>query len=295
MNTTIFTLPDSVTNASALETLKRDTLLEDANDGVLWLVDAAKTFSWNGATPASANTVKSLTGANDSTFLIQSGQSIGYAGGGFNFATLDATAANAEDNYLSIPSAVASNIYSAANDYFLIATYFRLPAEADWCSSGSTILPMLQWSATGYGSEADFLVFNQNAGLQLQARRQTSVGVATWFTLTIPSGSGHFGSVAQVAFWRDSTGCYFRLKTATGTISASSAVSTNNSANFSTCVGRIGVSAAYTNLPADTGLRNAVKFRFYRGWVENLITSNRTATTVLDADYIRTIARGVFS
>ena len=43
------------------------------------------------------------------------------------------------------------------------------------------------------------------------------------------------------------------------------------------------------------GITGAVKWRYYRSFIENLTTSGRDPATVLDADYARTVARGVFS
>lgn len=39
------------------------------------------------------------------------------------------------------------------------------------------------------------------------------------------------------------------------------------------------------------GSTNAVKWRYYRSFIENLTTSGRDPATVLDADYARTVAR----
>ena len=140
-------------------------------------------------------------------------------------------------------------------------------------------------------------MFAQQSGGSISVRRQTGAGAAT--TIDITPAGGDYGAFVQLAYWRTAAGQFVRLKSANGTVSGSAAAGSNNTENFSTLVPQIGPARGLKG--ADTGTvmsaanQNAAKYRIYRGFVENLVTSGRDAVTVLDADYARTVARAVFS
>lgn len=281
---------------TTLPLLKRDKLLLNDNGGVKFLADLSNTFSWPGGAPVNGSAVKNINEAigADASMLIQSGDSISYAGGGFDLSALAKVG-----NELDIPAAVAADIWAAANQYFMVCIYMKLPALADW-NSGANLAPFLQWAASSYqvGPEIVTMAF-QSASSVISLRRQNGAGTAD--VLSLVPAAGDYGSVAQIAFWRNASGQGARLKTANGTVSASAAVGVNNTQNFAALPGKLGVpvsgfnGAAGANISAITGHANTFKARIYRAFVENLVASGRTPTTVLDDDWTRTIARGVFS
>ena len=277
---------------TSLPTLERDQLLSGDNNGVKFLFDMAFPFSYSGGTPVNGSTVADVSETTTpATVSLQSGETLSYAGGGF-----DQAAWTKGGNCLSMPASVAANIWATTNQYFIVCLYLKLPTLAHWNTSAS-VAAMLQWSNTSYLSGSDLLVIGQqSSNSQITFRRQKAAASVDIIAI-IPHASD-YGSVVQLAFWRDATGQYARFKSANGTVLGSAAVGTNNTQNFSALTGKIGNKSDLTNsegVTLQTGMTNAYKSRLYRGFVENLETSGRSAATVLDADYTRTVARGVFS
>lgn len=272
---------------TALATLQRDQLLFGANNGVLSLFDIANSYCYD-QTTAVAN-AKAVTNINESgnngSLVIPSGQTLTIGGNGVVF-----DAVTAQNTYVNGHAAAASNIWGAGSgsQYFLYCLYLRLPTLANWNSSG-VLEAMMQFAAdtASYQTVADLLLIAQGGSGVLSFRRQKAAGSTD--NLTITPVSGDYGNVVQLAFWRNASGQTARLKSANGTISATGAVSTNNTQDFSACTQKVGHVGTFV------GSANAVKWRYYRSFIENLTTSGRDPATVLDADYTRTIARGVFS
>jgi hypothetical protein len=275
---------------SGLTVMKRDKVIENDNSGVLFLADFSRKYSWAAATPpANGATIASLTEANNASMVVNQAPSL--AGNGLDFSALTARGTNVE-----IPASVYANIWGTGAEahYFLICQYVKLPIQADWNANTGTVAPFFAGNAQ-YTVAADLALMTQSFASSL-ARvsflRQTAVGGATTIgTLTPPA----YGALAQLALWRNADGHGCRIKMAAGEISATAAVGSNNSANFSAVKGHWGVSAAnYWNTPLGTQA-NAVKWRAYRLFIENLRVSGRNPITVLDADYARVTAHGLFT
>lgn len=279
-----------------LPILKRDTLLEGDDGGVKWLFDTAARYSYptQGAPSNGTALVNMDESGNDGSVVVQSGDAVAYAGGGLDF-----TGTAKLGTQVTGPAAFASSVWNggSGNQYFLVCLYVKLPILADWQSAGE-LHDMLKWAATTYAAGAELvLIAQQNTSSRLNFRRQTGAGTVD--ELTIVPAAGDYGSFAQIAYWRDATGRYARLKTANGTLSASGAVGSNNTQNFSALQPQIGPAVGFKGATAGAALSaaalEACKYRFYRAFGENLAVSGRSASTVLDADYTRTVARGVFS
>ncbi|MCA9334185.1 hypothetical protein KC963_04005 [Candidatus Saccharibacteria bacterium] len=280
------TLNQACTDTS-LAILQRDQLLFGANGGVLSLFDIANSYCYDQTTAvANAKAVNNINeSGNNGSLVIPSGQTVTIGGNGVVF-----DAVTASNVYVKGNAAAASNLWGAGagSQYFLYCMYVRLPTLANWNSSG-VLEAMMQFAAdtASYQTVADLLLIAEVTGGSLSFRRQKAA--ASTDNLTITPVSGDYGTVVQLAFWRNASGQTARLKSANGTISATAAVGTANTQDFSACTEKAGHAGTFT------GSANAVKWRFYRSFIENLVTSGRDPATVLDADYARTVARGVFS
>ena len=271
---------------TSLPILYRDLLLDGANGGVLSLYDIANTYSYDQSTsPSNSKVVKNINeSGNDGSLVIQSGQSLSVSGNGLVFDAV--TSAN---NYVNGNSAPLANIWANANQYFLYVMYCKLPSSANWNTSGS-LETMMQFASQSadYRTVADLLLIaQQSSGQILSFRRQTAIGSAD--TIGLTPNALDYGNFVQLAFWRNASGQAARLKSANGTVIATNTVNSNNSANFSTSTQKVG------HVGELLGSANSVKWRYYRSFLENLNTSGRDPATVADADYARTVARGVFS
>ena len=229
-------------------------------------------------------------------FELGSGKTIGYAGGGFDFSSYTNTGGY-RSSYVEAPAAPSAHIWSAGaanHQVFLICLYLRLPLLADW-NTGAGILPFVQFAngASGYPAESDLLTMGMNSVNvpgSLTARRQLN-GLSSINALTLFPALADYGSVVQLAFWRNDAGQGFRLKSAAGKLLTSAAKGDNNTGDFSAKLMKVGILPSFWSVaPAAS-----VKWRLYRGFIENLRTSGRDPETVLDADWARTMARGVFS
>ena len=281
-----FTLNQACTDTS-LPLLLRDQLLLGANNGVLSLYDIANSYCYDQATAVSnSKAVKNINDSgNNGSLVINSGQTLTVAGNGFNFAAL-----TSGSTYVKGTAAAAASIWGtgSSDQYFLYCMYIKLPLLSDWNSSGG-LHAMMQFAAdTGsYQTVADLLLIAESSGGFISFRRQKAANSAD--VIGITPVSADYGSFVQLAFWRNASGQFVRLKSANGTVSNSTTVSTNNTQDFSATSQKVGKVGLFV------GSANAVKWRYYRSFLENLATSGRDPATVLDADYARTIARGVFS
>lgn len=272
---------------TALATLQRDQLLFGANNGVLELFDIANSYCYDQTTAiATGKAVNNINeSGNNGSVIIASGQALSLSGNGVVYDALTASG-----SYINGNAAGPSNIWNggAGDQYFMFCMYCKLPTAANW-NTGSAVA-MMQFAAnTGnYQNTPDLLLISQDAtSNRLSFRRQKAA--STIDSLYVIPTVSDYGSFVQLAFWRNASGQFARLKSANGTVISSSAVSTNNTQDFSATTQKVGYSGTLV------GSANSVKWRYYRSFLENLTTSGRDPTTVLDADYTRTIARGVFS
>lgn len=281
------TLNQSCTDTS-LPTLQRDQLLFGANGGVLSLFDIANSYCYDQSTsPTNAKVIKNINeSGNNGSLVIPSGQSLTIGGNGVVFDAVTASNVYVEGN-----AAAANDLWGGGtgSQYFLYCLYLKLPALTDWNTAG-TLEAIMQFAASSgsYQTVADLLLIAQGSGGSvLSFRRQKAANSTDNFNIT--PASADYGTVVQLAFWRNASGQTARLKSANGTISSTLAVGSANTQDFSACTQKVG------HVGTLTGSANAVKWRYYRSFLENLNTSGRDPATVADADYTRTVARGVFS
>lgn len=278
---------------TTLATLERDSLLSGDSGGVRFLFDAEFPFCYVGGAPADGAVITDIAENANGSFVKNATQTIAFNGNGFDFSTMTASAGDMSlsRNNVSGPASVWADI--DAYQHFLWCAYMRIPTLSNW-NTNAVILPFFASSigaATGYQGTADPLTMIFHSTPSIQARRQTSVGVATTMSA---SPTLHYDLVSQVAFWRNATDCGLRVKSAGGTTLVTAASGSDNSADISSAVpqwGSVNPFTSYTLSEHRTG-RN---YRMYRGFIENLHTSSRDPVEVLDADYSRTIGRAVFS
>jgi hypothetical protein len=274
---------------TSLPILRRDKLIEGDNGGVLYLADFSRRYSFAGAggvtPPAAGEMISSLTEANPGSFQ-QATIAPTYAGNGVDFSPL---AAGASSAYVEIPAAVCAAIRGdgVRNQYFLMCCYVKLPTLADWNAQPG--ISGFFSGETAYNTGPDLAVIaQQSAPAALSFRRQTAAGVTD--ILTVIPTAGHYGQVAQLALWRNATGQGAQLRTVNGTMKSTMAVGANNTQDFSTKKLRAGVGTPWTS----AGYVHS-KWKLYRCFVEDLLTSGRNPETVLDADYARVVAAGLFA
>lgn len=273
----------------SLPVLTRDRLLLDDNGGVRHLFDLAYPFSWPGGVPVNGAVIRDVAENADGAFTLTGTGTVAAAGGGFDFTNVTTPVAE-----ITIPAAVSTDIWGdgVVNQYFLQCLYMRLPTLAGWSVSGVPAMTSFTSAATGFQAENEMFGFHQatSGGTPRVRGLRCLNGTASLDEFNIEPTAGHYGSVVQLAFWRDASGQVMRLKSANGSILTGKAVNVNNAVSFAGKAGHIGIGAARWP-PVTTGRG----FRVYRGFVENLRTSGRNPAAVLDADWARTIARGVFT
>jgi hypothetical protein len=284
---------------TSLEILKRDRLLStDTNNGVKHIQDIAFPYCHpTQANPLSGQILYDVAEVGNGSITIQSSQTVNYAGGGFDFSGLTKCGTYAES------SQALSSIWGtgSSNQYFLFCIYLKLPTLANWNTNG-VVFEMVKFSAAGtstYSNSPEFLLIGQKTGGLITFRRQTALGSIDYGDIT-PNASD-YGSVVQLAFWRNSNGQGGRLKSANGTISLTMSVNgnTNNTQNFSALTMKVGVPGGFSGTAVGGTLdavgQKAINFKYYRSFLENLLISGRDPLTVIDADYSRVISRNVFS
>lgn len=295
----VFTLNSPIVSADpTLATLYRDPLMTGApNDGVRFIADTAFGFCYPGgplagrpaaAAPANQAVIYDAAERANGKFVKVSGQTIGYAGGGFDFSAL-----TDRGSYLEVPASVAADLWNAYNgtsQRYLICGYFKLPSFANWNTSANAA-PLFSFAALNASTESpDVVTVAQTNGGQLTSLRQTAGSTLAYTAVTPPA----YDALAQVAFWRNAAGVGVTVKVGSTRATTMGAAASANTENFSAQTGQFGIGTAYWQ-PALSGQTSARNFRLYRLFVENLARSGRDPLTVLDADWARVIARGVFS
>ena len=275
----------------------RDQVLAASNDGVRFLADTSFSYSFPGGpisgrpaagAPADKALIQDVSDHANGLFQKAATQTIGYAGNMFDFSTMTATTGFDELCNIKAPASVWADIN--ASQYFMVVAYMRLPNSTDWNSS-ATIYPFFCSSTGGYTSAADPITFAMTSAGAIDARRQTAIGAVTTITASAVS---HYGRIAQVAFWRNAAGTGVRIKSSAGATLKTGAAGSNNSADISASTPMFGSVNPFTDY-STAAHRTARNYRLGRVMIENLARSGRNPATVLDDDYARVIARGVFS
>jgi hypothetical protein len=266
-----------------LPILQRDAVIAP---GVLWCVDLARSYSWLGGNPTNGADVRDLTyNAANSTANFATGTPT-LSGGGFDLT--------GSDLRINVPTAAFGSLFT--NQEFLICIYVKLPVAGDWYS-GSNPKGWISFASASHIASVPDLVnlaaYTSIGSPVLTAFRQRAVGTYNGPSIIGATVTPFQGTVTQFACWRNAAGVFTaRWKNATNTASSADTVNiADNSADFSTNYGSFGVTPSATTA-LDTGGK---KSRIYRAWIEDLSISGRNPEVVLDADWTRTAARGVFS
>jgi len=277
----------------------RDQVLANSNDGVRFLADTAFPYSYPGGAisgrpaagaPANQALIQDASDHANGLFQKSATQTIGYAGNMFDFSTMTATTGSTVDELCNIKATASVWADINASQYFMVVAYMRLPNSTDWNSS-ATIYPFFCSSVGGYTAAADPITLAMTSAGAIDARRQTAIGAATTITASAVS---HYGRIAQVAFWRNAAGTGVWIKSSAGATLTTGAAGSNNSADISACTPMFGSVNPFTDY-STAAHRTARNYRLGRVMIENLAQSGRDPAAVLDADYARVIARGVFS
>ena len=277
----------SPTTDTTLPLLRRDKLLDGDGGGVKALVDLAFTWCNPGGNPANNAAIKDISEIADHSVVLAGADVVAGLGGGFDF-----TNALTANTMLRFAANAAAAIWADANQYFLFCMYIKLPLLADWNVAGGS-RPMATFANGFPATNPDLMTVSQSripattGAPYLTFDRQYATNTVE--TLSLAVNASDPGGFAQIALWRNASGTTARLKTPNGIVtSASSAHNVASTVNFSALQGGIGTKGAAT-------VNGYQKFRLYRAFIESLTTSGRDPATVLDADYARTIARGVYS
>ena len=230
----------------------------------------------------------------------ENGSSLPWVGGGFDLS--DTTAGETAGGIgVMGPAAALADIWNPApagavsvgeTQHFLWVGYYKLPLTADWAATGA--IRSIFSACTdigGYTAETDILNISMRAAspYQIDARRQIAEATAEATTIIQPNAAD-YGKLVQLAYWRNAAGSVFQIKSAAATTKSAATVHADNTQNFSALRPLWGHPATFYAGPEGySGLR------VYRGWLENLARSGRDPETVLDADWARVAARGVFS
>lgn len=289
MAQTIILRTTKVSTASGLKKLRRDPLLDDDNGGVKFMFDTAFPYCMPAAAPVDAQVIKDAAEVGNGSFQLGAGQTLSYSGGGIDFTglTLDPACIRG-------PVGSLASIWAAANQYFMVVGWDKFPASGDFNTDGVITPHFCASGSAGYQNGAELVCIAQQNTPRFDARRQTDGG-ATVAVMGITALTSIYGTLIQWSFWRNASGCGFRIRNAAGTQITTAAVGSNNTGNFSALQPQWGVPEALNDLSTKAAHRLAAKRRLYRGWVEDLSLSGRDPLTVLDADYAFVTGRSVFS
>jgi hypothetical protein len=261
----MLTIKTNAVSTATLPTLKRDAMLDNANNGVRFLFDLPFGFCWpDQDAPANGDAVIDVAERANGSY-IATGTGVTFAGGGFDYTSL-----TGGKGYVAGPTDALDAI-SAGSRYFMAASYMRLPSTADFAITSGSVASIFQAAATNYTAGADMVMIDINTSYAIEFRRQTSG--STWVGTPSPVNVPETlrGRMCQIAVWRNAAGVGLRT-----------IVGSNNAASFA------GLSPKWGATP---GYGSILKSRLYRGWVEDLSVSGRTPLTVLDDDWTRVQAR----
>lgn len=294
----------------------RDIATIDDNDGVRFLFDLSFGYCYPAGDlfgrpaagdPDDGATIRNMTrqgaGSGDGTVKIAQGiggTGLTYAGGGFDLSG-SRTGISAGPTGVAGPAAALADIWAAApagaaypgaSQMFLWCGYFKLPTTVDWAASGAvrTIFSASD-NINGYTAAPDLLQIAMRVGspYQIDARRQVAANTVEATTILQPDAAD-YGSIVQLAYWRNAAGSRFRLKSDAGVVQSAQTVYAANTQDFSALSPVWGHPVPFYNF--EEGFNGC---RVYRGWLENLARSGRDPATVLDADWDDVTRRGQFA
>lgn len=283
-NTVVFQIPGAMTDTSVLP-IPRDPVLTGAGTGVRFLFDLANSYCWTPGTPVQGTVAKDMAEVSADATVNVGGGTLANLGNGIDYTS------STGRTCLSLPASVAANLWT--DQEFIMCAYYKLPAVPE-ATTGSASLSLFTAEAgtDHYGASPEFVLANFVATVsgRVQFARCTAVSTVDTRNLDMII---HAGLVTQVACWRTATEWNARFRSSAGTtlgVLSGSNVK-NTTFDFSAKELHFGPSGSF-GLRPDYARTN---LRLYRGWVENLVLSGRSPIAVLDADYLRTAARAVYT
>lgn len=278
---------------------RRDQILDtDVNDGVRFLFDLGFPYSYPGGpienrpapgNPVNGATIYDVVDLEDGSFASSSTGTV-FSGGGFDFSGVS-------DRFHEVrgPQSSLASIIPSSQQQFAIYFYVKLPTLADWYS-GTGIIPLFctNGNSQGYAGAPDLATIGFVSGGQLRAARSTTaVGTAETRTLTVPAGMA--GRVTQILYYRTNGTTELRIKNSGGMVSSAAASGATTNLDLSACIPRWGICQALWDFSTKPSLATAKRWRLYRGFIENLLTSGRDPIAIADEDYRRVVNRNIFT
>lgn len=270
-----------------------DQLTVGANNGVRFLFDLANGFSWTPGVPIQGKVVNDIAQISSNAIVNTSGGTLANLGNGIDFTNSTGRAA------VTVPAGVIADLW--ADQYYILCAYYKLPLEVNFPAAGAAGRHTTMFTAQSGDTdnfdnspEIGMAAWDNAVFGRLRFSRPINNGTGTGESINIDmrTPTNHAGLLVQVALYRTSVGWYARMKSSAGTtLGSNTNTNVKNTYDFSAKAYNFGPSGSMgiTTTSARNGLR------LYRGFIENLQRSGRNPVTVLDDDYARTVARGVYS
>lgn len=291
------------TNDPALKEAVRDKLLEDSNGGVVQLFNFGFPWSYPAGDlprpaptdPVNGDLIRDVTeSGNDANVLASTSPSLfNYAGGGAFTST--EIQSGTTHNYALVNTTGNLSGFTQTTQYLIVA-YMKLASTENFRPNGESIsayISACNSNSVNYSNGTELVLFgttplNGSGVGALTARFQNALGSVDRVDIELPTGVGLYDDdIVQVALWYDGSNAYMRVKselfeqTESVPHTGNTLDVSGNSVKFDTSSGQFG--------------GTSVPHKLYRCALENLTVSGRNPITVLDADFARTISRGVFS
>lgn len=296
MATHVLRVPVS-TGDTSLQKAIRDDLLKDDNGGVLFCADLGFGWSYPAGNlprpsvlnPSPDSLVRDIAEKNNAKVTSSDIVSnITHVNGGFNFYNILNTGSPREVG-IEIPAAVNAQLNTEQN--YMFCMYMTLPPTNKWNTDGGPQGIVTSTDVGGnYQNDTESFLISMTTPVDgkgvISIRMQTSIGSAVRLDLEIPTGVNFYGSLVQVALYVKDGSVYVRAKDYLAEVTAQAAF-TGNTEDFSNQTIKVGGNASglLGNKPH--------AYKIYRTFVEDLSVSGRDPLTVLNADFVRVIARGV--
>ena len=206
---------------------------------------------------------------------------------------IDFSTVAVRNSVVRLPEAVTARIAGLTNQHWMQVLYVRLPERDDWNTSAVRPFSCFSTALAGFTGDADLLTICQAAlsgNPRLRAFRMTT-GPATGVQVQLMPVAEAYGAVCQIAWWRDAEGEHLSLRSPSTRQTVVAELGAPTSVDLTGKYPQIGITNSFWgNPPGPAG-----DFAIARGWFEDLDMSGRAPLEILEADWLRTVARGAFS
>lgn len=284
------------TNDATKPFLYRDELIKDDNNGVKLLFDFGFGWSYPAGNiprplikdPINGSLVRDMSNVkHDGVVDLPSGLGITMTHDGHSIIKNK----GAQYNYSVVNAPNVLSSFTGSTEY-IVCAYVKIASLADWNAAGSSIASFISAADYGktYANGSELVLINSSpksadgAAGGIGARFQTAIGAMVPLVVWLPTGQNLYSKdLVQIAAWVSGGKCNLRIKsnlfeqTASAAYAGNSAAVSANSIGFETGKGNFGGSS--------------VPHKLYRGFVENLDISGRNPIEVINADFVRSVAR----